>query len=72
CNFTPIPVEQVRIGLDKGTYSVLLNTDDTEFGGSGYMQERQLEAQHWHSHGKDYSIELTLPPLSTMFWIKQD
>lgn len=72
CNFTPIPVDQVRIGLDKGTYSVLLNTDDTEFGGSGYMQERQLEAQHRHSHGKDYSIELTLPPLSTMFWIKQD
>jgi 1,4-alpha-glucan branching enzyme len=72
CNFTPVPVEHVRIGLEKGTYSVLLNTDDIEFGGSGYVQDRQLVAQNMHSHGKDYSIELTLPPLSTMFWIKQD
>ena len=72
CNFTPMPVEQVRIGLEQGTYSVLLNTDDTEFGGSGYMHERQIKAQNMPSHGKDYSIELTLPPLSTMFWIKQD
>lgn len=72
CNFTPLPVSNVRVGLEPGTYTALLNTDDVEFGGSGFMPKTQLEAQNMHSHGKDFSIELTLPPLSTMFWIKQD
>ena len=72
CNFTPIPVAGVRVGVESGQYGLLLNTDALEFGGSGFEIAPQQLAQSLVSHGKACSLELTLPPLSTMFWTLQN
>lgn len=72
CNFTPMPVDNVCIGVKKGEYHCLLNTDAIEFGGSGFAVPSSLVASNQESHGEAYSIALTLPPLATMFWIAKD
>ena len=43
-NFTPMPHDNYLMGFPEGApYSKLLDTDDTDFGGSGYNQQQQIE-----------------------------
>ena len=71
-NLTPVPREHYRIGVPPGGnggggfWREVLNTDAAIYGGSntGNMGGVQAEAVGWH--GQDASIEVTLPPLSTV------
>lgn len=58
--------ESYRIGVDRpGTYAVALNTDDKKYGGSSDAHAPvRAKATPWH--GKPYSLEVRLPPLSTI------
>lgn len=68
-NLTPAPREIYRIGVPKaGSYKLLLNSDDEEFWGSNYEVFESVKTTEEGDHGQDYSIELSLPPLSTMFY----
>ncbi len=72
-NFTPVPREGFRMGvLDPGKYRVVLNTDHRDFWGSGFDIVAQAEAQQVSWNGRDWSIELTLPPLATLFILHQE
>ena len=67
CNFTPVPREAYRIGAPcDGPWQVLLNSDDTAYGGSGYALPRSVEAEAITAHGREHSLELTLPPLGVL------
>ena len=48
-----------------GKYRELINTDDERYSGSG-IGNRDLEAVAVGDHGRDHSIALTLPDLSTV------
>src|SRR5690606_21206537 len=66
-NFTPVPREAYRIGAPcEGTWQVLLNSDDSLYGGSGYPAPRSVTADAIEAHGRAQSIELTVPPLSVI------
>ena len=66
CNLTPVVRRDFRIGLPLGgAWRELLNTDDERFGGSGIRND-ELTAERERSHGRDYSIVLTLPALSSL------
>jgi 1,4-alpha-glucan branching enzyme len=66
CNFTPVPRQDYRVGVPRpGTYSELLNSDGTEFGGSGIVNpDVTAEPVSWH--GQPQSIRVTLPPLAVL------
>ena len=67
-NFVPVAREKYRIGAPQhGIYSVLLNTDDEKFGGSGTYNESDYITALVPMHGYDQSLELGLPPLSALF-----
>lgn len=68
-NFTPIPREKFRIGVEhKGKYELILNTDNAEYGGSDYLSSAKVmlksEAKAWNDC--PYSIVVSLPPLSVL------
>jgi 1,4-alpha-glucan branching enzyme len=66
-NLTPVPREGYRIGVPAKTrYEVILNSDDNEWGGSGYASQRSYEAEAAPFHGFAQSIVATLPPLSAL------
>ncbi len=68
CNFTPVPRHGYRLGVPRGgEWSVLLNSDAAEFGGSGVGNGPAVTAAHQAWHGRPFSFELTLPPLATVF-----
>ena len=65
-NFTPVVRHDYRIGVhDQRDYREVLNTDDQKYAGSG-IHNGVISADHTGSHGKPYSLNLTLPPLATL------
>jgi 1,4-alpha-glucan branching enzyme len=68
CNFTPVPREEYRVGVPaQGFWREVLNGDAIEYGGSGWGNMGGKEAQTIPSHGRPYSLNLTLPPLAAVF-----
>jgi 1,4-alpha-glucan branching enzyme len=63
-NFTPVPREGYRIGVPRdGAYIELVNSDAELYGGSNIGNGGTILAAPIPSHGFEYSLNLTLPPL---------
>lgn len=70
CNMIPVVRQQYRIGVPvEGIWHEVLNTDGEIYGGSGVMNGKSMYTEHYHAHGYDHSLVLTLPPLGTLFLI---
>lgn len=69
CNFTPIPRHNYRVGVPhKGFWQELINSDASEYGGSGVGNYGGVNAEAIPYHGHTYSVELSLPPLAVAFF----
>ncbi len=69
CNFTPVAYKDFVIGLPKnGTLSLLLNSNDERFGGSGDEQKALLHAHKGGLWGWEYSASFDLPAMSALFF----
>jgi 1,4-alpha-glucan branching enzyme len=67
-NFTPVVRHNYRLGVPcGGRWLELLNSDATEYFGSGQGNLGSVEAAPLPAHGRDYSLSLTLPPLAVLF-----
>jgi len=72
CNFTPVSRRYYRVGAPRGGFwRELLNSDAGDYGGSGQGNTGGVEADSFPFHGRPYSLNLTLPPLATMFFKSQ-
>jgi 1,4-alpha-glucan branching enzyme len=68
CNFTPVPRVGYLVGVPSGGYwRELLNSDGQEYGGSGMGNMGGAEALAEKTHGRPFSLRLTLPPLGALF-----
>ncbi|HWB74974.1 MAG TPA: 1,4-alpha-glucan branching protein GlgB [Nannocystaceae bacterium] len=68
-NFTPLPRENCRIGVDiEGHWRELLNTDAHEYGGSGQGNMGGVHTTVVPAHGRPHSIVVTAPPLGAVFF----
>jgi 1,4-alpha-glucan branching enzyme len=69
CNLTPVPRTNYRVGVPKGGFwTEVLNSDAKTYWGSGYGNMGGVEAAPVAFHGRPYSLSLTLPPLSVLFF----
>jgi 1,4-alpha-glucan branching enzyme len=67
-NFTPVPRNRYRVGFPQaGRWTVLANSDDREFGGSGAGSTGDRDSEPIPQHGRNQSVELDLPPLGALF-----
>ncbi|MBK8252300.1 MAG: 1,4-alpha-glucan branching protein GlgB [Polyangiaceae bacterium] len=70
CNFTEVVRNKYRIGVPRGgQWTEVLNSDAVEYGGSGVRACGALVAEPLPWHGQPFSIEVTLPPLSSVYLI---
>jgi 1,4-alpha-glucan branching enzyme len=69
CNFTPVTRFNYKVGVPRGGFwKELLNGDAKEYGGSGHGNLGGIEAAPVSFHGRPYSLDMTLPPLATVFF----
>lgn len=67
CNFTPVVRHDFRIGVNELCgYQEIFNSDDVNYWGSGVKNEGILNAEATEWNCKPYSLQVTLPPLSTI------
>ena len=60
-NLTPIELKNYRVGVpEKKEYKLLLNSDETQFGGNGNMIPEKIKAEEY------YNAQLEYKPLT--FW----
>ncbi|MDP5218223.1 1,4-alpha-glucan branching protein GlgB [Ruegeria sp. 2205SS24-7] len=68
-NFTPVPREGFRLGVPHaGHWEERLNSDAAIYGGSDIGNPGGRSAQDIGAHGFSHSIEITVPPLATVFF----
>ncbi len=68
CNFTPVPRHGYRVGVPQGgLWRELVNTDASEYGGSGMGNLGAVQATDAAAGPFPHSLELTLPPLAAVF-----
>jgi len=73
CNFTPVPRHSYRVGVPAGgPWTEILNSDATEYSGSGQGNVGAVEATPESFYGKfDFTLSVTLPPLAVVVFKKQ-
>ena len=71
-NFTPVPRSDYRIGVPAGGYwKEALNSDSALYGGSGMGNHGGIEAEAVSIHGRDWSLNITAPPLACVIFQKE-
>jgi 1,4-alpha-glucan branching enzyme len=64
CNFTPVPRHNYRVGVPGGgLWEEVLNSDAPLYGGSGQGNFGGVTAAPLPCHGRDYLLNVTVPPL---------
>jgi len=67
-NFTSVPRTDYRVGVPRGGFwKELLNSDASAYWGGGMGNFGGADAQNIPSHGRPFSLRVTLPPLSILF-----
>jgi 1,4-alpha-glucan branching enzyme len=67
-NCTPVPRQNYRLAVpSEGVWAEVLNTDGSAFGGSNQGNVGGVTATPVPSHGRSFSVNLTLPPLGALF-----
>ncbi|MGY6272233.1 1,4-alpha-glucan branching protein GlgB [Achromobacter denitrificans] len=71
-NFTPVARHDYRIGVPRaGRWTERLNTDATDYGGSGQGNGGGASTGGMAAHGQPQALSLTLPPLATLFLLHE-
>jgi 1,4-alpha-glucan branching enzyme len=66
-NFTPVVRRNVRFGVPlAGQYREIFCSDSLYYGGSNVGNPLELVAEEIPTHGRPYSLALTLPPLGAV------
>jgi 1,4-alpha-glucan branching enzyme len=69
CNYTPVLRTGYRLGVPHlGIWREILNSDATEYGGSGQGNLGKSSSVSIPAHGRPFSLEITLPPLAILFF----
>jgi 1,4-alpha-glucan branching enzyme len=67
CNFTPVPRVDFRIGVPAaGRWRERLNSDASDYGGSGQGNLGGVTAEDIAAHGHAHSLRVRLPPLAVV------
>lgn len=64
CNFTPVLYENFHVGAPyAGTYEEIFNSDEVQFGGSGFLNSRRVVSKEVAWDGREHSLSINVPPL---------
>lgn len=69
CNFLPTTHSEYTIGVPEAkSWQCVFNSDSERYGGSGYAIKKDLKVLTKSSHGRNHSIDVSIPPLSVIIY----
>lgn len=69
-NFSGNNYSNYRLGVEKGEYKIVLNSDDKKFGGCGFTKGKTFKSVRIGAHGRKNSIRFNLPRFSGIYFLK--
>ncbi|MDY6024424.1 MAG: 1,4-alpha-glucan branching protein GlgB [Candidatus Borkfalkiaceae bacterium] len=69
-NFSGNVYTGYRLGVEKGKYKMILNTDDKKYGGKGKFGKKTFNSVKKRSHGKENSIKIDIPEFCGLYFVK--
>ncbi len=67
CNFTPVAHSDYKFGVPRqGTYNVIFNSDETQFGGEG-TKIKAMRSKKGNLHNFEHQISVQIPALSVLY-----
>ena len=69
-NFSGNVYTDYRLGVEKGKYKMILNTDDKKYGGKGRFGKKTFNSVKKRSHGKENSIKIDIPEFCGLYFVK--
>ena len=67
-NFTPVPLDEHRLGVPyKGKYQELINSDALIYGGAGNTNNEPIETEAIPWDHREQSIKVHVPPLGVVY-----
>ncbi len=69
-NFSGVELQQYKIGIDKGKYRIILNTDNKRFGGTGLLRKKVFSTVK-EAESDGYFIKIDIPRLTCVYLIKE-
>lgn len=70
-NFSGNDYYGYSLGVEKGRYELLINTDDEKYGGNSVLKHTKFKSMNKSAHGKQASIMLDLPKFTGIYLIKK-
>jgi len=71
-NFTPVVRHNYRVGVpEPGEYDEIVNSDSRHYGGSDVGNDGLIHTETIPHHGREQSLNLTLPPLGCLILRKK-
>ncbi|WP_312665117.1 1,4-alpha-glucan branching enzyme, partial [Pantoea sp. CTOTU49201] len=71
-NFTPVARPHYRFGVNqRGGWREIMNTDQHDYHGSDTRNHGVVHTDEIESHGRPQSLSLTLPPLATLWLVRE-
>lgn len=68
CNFSNITQSKYRVGVPyAGEYEEIFNSQSSYYEGSNIGNSGKISTKKEQMHNRDYSLELTLPPLGVIY-----
>lgn len=69
-NFSGSDFIKYRLGVDKGDYRLVFNTDERRYGGRALIGKKKYKTVKVKAHGRTDSIAFTLPKLTALIFEK--
>ena len=70
CHFAPQAIDAYQFGCPTfGEWSEIFNTDEEQYGGSGFINGEKIMTSPEPKHGFEQSITLKLSPLATQYFV---
>jgi len=69
-NFSGVKLSNYRLGVPKGKYKLVFNTDAIKYGGKGEIKKRVFNTEKVYSHNRENSLVLEVPALTCMYFQK--
>ncbi len=68
CNFSNKEHIGYRVGIDRqGEFKEIFNSQDSKYDGWVKKSRKTIKSKKMTTHGRDYTLELILPPLSVVY-----
>lgn len=69
-NFSGNLYRKYRLGVEKGEYRLILNSDEKKYGGSGTLKGKTFRTVKRKAHGRNDSISFDLPKFTGLYFEK--